>query len=99
MVIPLVALMPLFARSLNGPSNVAPACSSMTSPGWAASIAACRLPPAFTMIVAAALVRGTDQHKSETQPDRDHSVQIDTLLVVGGTVALKGKESASGVRS
>src|SRR5262249_61963632 len=42
---------PLFARSRKLPVNVAPAASVMLSPGWAASIAACRSPPAVTAIV------------------------------------------------
>src|SRR5262245_6583831 len=35
------------------PTKVAPAASTMTSPFWAALIAACRSPPAGTLMVAA----------------------------------------------
>jgi hypothetical protein len=49
-------LVPPFARSLYGPVNVAPACRTIVSPGFAASMAACRSPPAFTVRVAADVV-------------------------------------------
>src|SRR5262249_14926579 len=44
---------PPFAGSVKRPAKVAPACSMIVSPGWAALIAACRSPPAFTVRVAA----------------------------------------------
>ena len=68
MVMRLVADMPAFALSLNGPSKVAPAASSITSPGFAASIAACRFPPAGTLIVAAALGRGRNRARARHSP-------------------------------
>src|SRR5436309_14968795 len=42
---------PVLLGSVNGPVNVAPACSVITSPGCAALSAACRSPPAETVIV------------------------------------------------
>src|SRR5712691_6809611 len=42
---------PFFLGSVNGPRNVAPASSVITSPGWAALSAAWTLPPARTAIV------------------------------------------------
>src|SRR5437773_6526196 len=50
---------PCFAGSTKLPVKVAPACSRIVSPGCAASMAACRLPPAETETTAAS-ARPTD---------------------------------------
>src|SRR5689334_19401705 len=59
---------PPFARSLNGPVKVAPAWRTIVSPGLAASIAACRLPPAPTVIVAALPARASSTTAPRHRP-------------------------------
>src|SRR4051812_19029772 len=49
-------VLPLFLGSTKLPVNVAPACSRMVSPGKALFSAACRSPPALTVMVAALAV-------------------------------------------
>src|SRR4051812_17805327 len=48
---PVIIAGPALTGSLYEPVNVAPAWTRMVSPGCAASSAACRLPPAFTVNV------------------------------------------------
>jgi hypothetical protein len=53
--VPLVRIttqpVPLLLGSVKGPLKDAPACNTISSPGSAASIAACRFPPALTVMV------------------------------------------------
>src|SRR5215217_1555269 len=87
---------PAFARSLNGPLKVAPGASSMTSPGFAASIAAWRLPPAATLMVAAALVRGSKRARATHSPTGTIRFKA-TPLMCRGTIRIRGNFAASRV--
>ena len=56
---------PLFGRT-KPPTNVAPRASEITSPGWALLIAACRSPPADTVIVDAVEIDAQRQTPAHT---------------------------------
>src|SRR5438067_10655191 len=47
----MIQLLPLFAGNVNDPVNVAPACRRSVSPGRALLRAACKSPPALTVVV------------------------------------------------
>src|SRR6185295_179810 len=59
---------PLFARSLMGPSNTPFGSTMIVSPGFAASTAACRLPPALTVIIAAETPRANSRVMARDSP-------------------------------
>jgi hypothetical protein len=78
-----IGVVPLFARSLNGPSNVAPACKTIVSPGFAASIAAWRLPPALTVSVAAEADHAVDAANAIARHNSTGCHLFKTLLLLG----------------
>src|SRR5882672_9096226 len=63
-----ILAVPLFARSLIGPSNTPLGSTMIVSPGCAASIAAWRLPPTGTVIVAAPAPRANSRDIARDSP-------------------------------
>jgi hypothetical protein len=63
-----MSAVPFFARSLMGPSKTPLGSTRIVSPGCAASIAACRLAPALTVIVAAAAPRTHSRAAARDRP-------------------------------
>src|SRR3954467_12533597 len=84
-------VLPFFAGSMKLPVNVAPACSRIVSPGFAALSAACKSPPALTVKVAAFaiwLARRTAHNDKPIVPNRvNRSPQAPGIAGVTGASA------------